>query len=378
MFRYVRVALAAAALLFLAPMMKANPAPDKDGHVLTALWKQYEEARKADRPQKEAEILAKIKKDAQSQRLPADFYDAATRYAETVRRRDWKKAEEARANLKQEVKEFDHPMVTYLWMGDTGVSSDERWAFVKDRGKVFREGHNTALYRGVDGLMDGVMKEYMESDYEYVLWHLLGARPNYLLENDEICKALQTEVAGKYPAEGYLDYYLASRKNSRETRKAALQPLVEKYAGKAISFWPRKDLLQIEFDELNSEKENASATSYQSLYNRCTAYEKERAALRGEEARIAKGCTTVKKLVDTLSSKDVNVRVLGKKAVVTFRNLDKATLTLLQDKKKLQTWNLMNPDRSFYVYDTVKVDLPELADGSYTLEAVNGKLNGIG
>ena len=37
--------------------MNANPAPDKDGHVLTALWKQYEDASKADRPQKEAEIL---------------------------------------------------------------------------------------------------------------------------------------------------------------------------------------------------------------------------------------------------------------------------------------------------------------------------------
>ena len=148
MFRYVRAALAAAALFLIAPLMNAHPAPDKDGHVLTALWKQYEEARKADRPQKEAELLAKIKKDAQSQRLPADFYDAATRYVETVRRRDWKKAEEARKNLKQEVKEFDHPMVTYLWMGDTGVSSDERWAFVRDRGKVFRKGHNTALYRG--------------------------------------------------------------------------------------------------------------------------------------------------------------------------------------------------------------------------------------
>ena len=41
------MALSAVALLLLAPMMNANPAPDKDGHVLTALWKQYEEARQA-------------------------------------------------------------------------------------------------------------------------------------------------------------------------------------------------------------------------------------------------------------------------------------------------------------------------------------------
>jgi hypothetical protein len=52
MFRYVRAALAAAALFLIAPLMNANPAHDRDGHVLTALWKQYEEASKADRPQK--------------------------------------------------------------------------------------------------------------------------------------------------------------------------------------------------------------------------------------------------------------------------------------------------------------------------------------
>ena len=73
MISYFRMALAAVALLFVAPMMNANPAPDKDGHVLTALWKQYEEANKADRPQKEADILSKIKAEAVKQRLAADF-----------------------------------------------------------------------------------------------------------------------------------------------------------------------------------------------------------------------------------------------------------------------------------------------------------------
>ena len=248
------MALAAVALLFIAPMMNANPAPDKDGHVLTALWKQYEEANKADRPQKEAEILTKIKTEAQQQHLPVDFYDAATKYVEVVRRRDWKKANEARGNLEKEVKDFGDPLVTFLWMGDTGSSSDERWAFVKDRSKVFREGHNTALYRGVNGLMDGVLKDFMESDYEYALWRLLGSRPDYLLAARPEQAVPLYEVAGKYPAEGYLAYYAATRKGSRALRKAALEPLVKKYAPQAVSFWPRNDLLQIEFEELNENK----------------------------------------------------------------------------------------------------------------------------
>ena len=49
---------------------------------------------------------------------------------------------------------------------------------------------------------------------------------------------------------------------------------------------------------------------------------------------------------------------------------------LFRSDKTIRTWNLSNPTRSFYVYDTVRVVLPVLGDGAYTLEAVNGKLNG--
>ena len=58
MFRYVRAALAAAAFLLIAPVMNAQSTPDKDGHVLTALWKQFDEASKADPPPKEGGSLS--------------------------------------------------------------------------------------------------------------------------------------------------------------------------------------------------------------------------------------------------------------------------------------------------------------------------------
>ena len=119
--------------------MNAHPAPDQDGHVLTALWKQYQEASKADRPQKEAEILSKIKAEAQKQHLSADFYDAAVKYVETEQRRDWKKRDELRTNLRKEVEAFSDPMVTFLWMGDFGnASSDERWAFAYSAKSVLK------------------------------------------------------------------------------------------------------------------------------------------------------------------------------------------------------------------------------------------------
>ena len=376
MFRYVRAALAAAALFLIAPLMKANPAPDKDGHVLTALWKQYEEANKADRPQKEADILSKIKAEAVKQRLAADFYDAAVRYVESVQRRDWKKRDELRKNLEKEVKDFNEPMVTYLWMSDqAGSPSDARWAFVRDRAEAFRSGHNTALWRGIGSLMGGAMKDFVASDYEYVLWHLLGSRRYDNPEKDELYQALKTEVAGKNPQEGYLAYYVANRTNGKDARKAALEEVARKYAGQAVAFWPRQDLLRIKFGELNDQK--AGSAAYQALYADCLTYEKERKALKGDDAKVVAGINAVKNLVETLTGKGVGVRLEDKDVCVTFRNLDKATLTLREGDKTIKTWNLTNPTRSFYVHDTVRVALPALGDGAYSLEAVNGKQNGI-
>ena len=375
MFRYVRAALAAA-LFLIAPLMNANPEPDKDGHVLTALWKQYEEANKADRPQKEAEILTKIKAEAAKQRLAADFYDAAVKYVESVQRRDWKKREELRKNLEKEVKDFDEPMVTYLWMSEqAGSSSDARWAFVRDRSEAFRAGHNTALYRGIGGLMGGAMQDFVGSDYEYVLWHLIGARRYDNPEKDEIYRTLKAEVAGKNPQEGYLAYYVANRTNGKDVRKAALEAVAKKYAGLPVAFWPRQELLRLRFSELNEQK--AGSAAYQALYADCLTYEKDRKALKGDDAKIVAGCTGVKTLTETLTGKGVGVRLEDKNVCVTFRNLDKATLTLREGDKTVKTWNLANSARSFYVYDTVRVALPKLGDGAYSLEAVNGKLNGI-
>ncbi len=375
MFRYVRAALAAAALFLIAPLMNANPAPDQDGHVLTALWKQYEEASKADRPQKEAEILTKIKAEAAKQRLAADFYDAAVQYVESVQRRDWKKRDELRRNLEKEVKDFDEPMVTYLWMSEqAGSSSDARWAYVLPRAEAFRAGRNSALWRGIGGLMGGAMKDFVTSDYEYVLWHLIGARRYDNPEKDEIYQALLGEVQGKHPGEGYLAYYIANRKYGT-ARKTALEEVAKKYADQSVAFWPRQELLRIRFDELN--KDSAGSAAYQALYADCLAYEKERKAQKGDDAKIVAGCTAVKNLTETLTGKGVGVRLEDRDVCVTFRNLDKATLTLREGDKTLKTWNLANSTRSFYVYDTVRVALPKLGDGAYTLEAVNGKLNGI-
>ena len=88
----------------------------EDGHVLTDLWRRYEDARREDRPQKEAEILSEIKAEALRKHLPVDFYDASTKYVNTVLRRDWKQGDKLREDLEADVKRLNHPLVTFLWM----------------------------------------------------------------------------------------------------------------------------------------------------------------------------------------------------------------------------------------------------------------------
>ena len=162
-------------VLALVGMLNAAAMND-DGHVLTDLWRKYEDARKADRPQKEAEILADIKKQALREHLPVDFYDAATEYVNTVQRRDWKQGNQLREDLEAEVRRFDYPLVTFLWMRQWKHSStDELWAYVKVHSKGF-QGRNPALYRGVDVFLNGTLKPFIRNDKEFVLWNLLQSR----------------------------------------------------------------------------------------------------------------------------------------------------------------------------------------------------------
>ena len=136
-----------------------------DGHQLTGLWKQYDAAHKADLPQKEAEVLSQIKVEAAAKNLPVDFYDAATAYVSAVQRRDWKQRETLREGLEKEVKDFDHPLVTFLWMWEwKSASTAELWAHIQAHASVLKEDNHPALHHGVDGFLNGGLKPFIRND----------------------------------------------------------------------------------------------------------------------------------------------------------------------------------------------------------------------
>ena len=333
-----------------------NLAAMPDGHELTQLWLQYEQAHHADRPQKEAEILSKIKTEAARRKLPADFYDAATQYVYTVQRRDWKKRPELLQGLKADVDRFNFPLVTFLWMKEwDGASPEALKAYIHAHPDGF-DGHHPALYRGVDHYLGGALKPFIASDAEYVLW----AVADY--------DALQEVLAGRYPAAGILEYV----KLEQPYKKEALTALRDKYEGKALALFPEAQLLSLTKEELDRAK--APSSSYEALGAACRRFEVRRKAFKDSEATLAAVCTRVERLLGNLQAQNLSLEVDSTCVKVLFQNLYHANLTLREGKKTLKTWQLANLTRSYYLQDTVTVDLPGLPDGSYTLEAVSGEL----
>ena len=362
-------------MLVLTGIFNAFAMPD--GHVLTNLWKQYEDAQKADRPQLEAELLAQIKEEAIRQHLPVDFYDAATAYVTTVQRRDWKQRDQLRENLAAEVKAFNEPMVTFHWMNNWNrASTDALWAFVQANPEGF-QGHNPAFYRDVSNYLGGRLTPYIGSDKEYVLWRLLKDRYYINVEDDAMYRQLQPLVKGRYPNEAALKYYVINRnyrnEADREKRRRALRALADEYNGKAVSVYPKADLLSMKKVDLDTAK--ASGKEYEALCEEARALEKERQAYKGTEADIAAGCSTAENLVRNLTDSDITVRFQEKNALIVFQNLKEAKVTLTKEGKTLKTWKAVNPVGSFYVKDSLLLALPKLADGDYRVEAVSGKLS---
>ena len=362
-------------MLALLAGIVAIAQPMNDGHSLTSLWKKYDAAHKADRPQLEAQVLSQIKQEALQQHLPLDFYDAATLYVSTVQRRDWKQRDALNKALEEEIAAFDEPIVTFQWMSRWQYASTEAlWAYVQAHPDGFK-GRTSGFYADAGGYLGGALPRFIAGDREYVLWRLLSSRS--VSEKDAIYQALSQEVEGRYPSEAALAYYaVRSRyypKEQWEERRQALGLLAKKYEGKAVSLFPKADLLQMRKEDLDAQK--GSSAAYASLCNSARALEKERQAYTGSEAVIADACHGAESLIGTLTASDVAVSVTDGQIRVLLRNLPGVGVTLRDGKKSLKTWKLKNEKESFYVWDTLSVALPKLADGDYTVEAVNGKLS---
>ena len=368
---------------------KKSAETDSEGHVLVALWADYEQAVSLDRPAKQVEILSKIKSEASEKRLAWDFYDAAKKYVSDAASRNWKLQDSLKLNLGEEIAKFDEPVMSFVWKLSKGDETAEAvFEYVRANAKRLEASCNQPFWTSYDGRSSvpgipgsGFVKEFYANDYQYTLWTLLAKNFYTGKLFADIADALAEYQGNSYPLGAFLEYVKlekswrnADEASSASVKKSALEAFAGKYAGKAVSMFAKAALLEMEFSSLGEKK--AGSDEYKALYDKCAAFEKERTAFSGVESKVVGDLATIENLCIHLTAKSVEVRIKDGKILVLLQNLKSAKLSVSSDEagsKTVLSESLDNPQSSFYVMDTVSVDLPVVDDGDYVIVAKNGK-----
>lgn len=366
---------------------KKSAEADSEGHVLVTLWADYQQAVSLDRPVKQLEILSKIKSEASEKRLAWDYYDAAKKYVSDAASRNWKLQDSLKLKLGEEIAKFDEPVMSFVWKLSKGDESAEAvFEYVRANAKRLEASCNQPFWTSYDGRSSvpgitgsGFVKEFYANDYQYALWTLLAK--NFYTDKlfADIAEALAEYQGDSYPLGAFLEYVKLEKswRNADEktsVKKSGLEAFAGKYAGKAVSMLAKAALLEMEFSSLGEKK--AGSDEYKALYDKCAAFEKERTAFTGIESKVVGDLTTVENLCSYLTAKSVEVRLEDGKILVLLQNLKSAKLSVSSDaagSKTVLSESLANPKCSFYVKDTVSVDLPMADDGDYVIVAKNGK-----
>lgn len=366
---------------------KKSAEADSEGHVLVALWADYQQAVSLDRPVKQLEILSKIKSEASEKRLAWDYYDAAKKYVSDAASRNWKLQDSLKLKLGEEIAKFDEPVMSFVWKLSKGDETAEAvFEYVRANAKRLEASCNQPFWTSYDGRSSvpgitgsGFVKEFYANDYQYALWTLLAKNFYTGKLFADIADALAEYQGDSYPLGAFLEYVKLEKswRNADEktsVKKSSLEAFAGKYAGKAVSMFAKASLLEMEFSSLGEKK--AGSDEYKALYDKCAAFEKERTAFTGIESKVVGDLTTVENLCSHLTAKSVEVRIKDGKILVLLQNLKSAKLSMSPDEagsKTVLSESLANPQCSFYVMDTVSVDLPMVDDGDYVIVAKNGK-----
>ena len=355
----------------------SNTTPAPDNSQVSRLWKDYEAAQRADRPQKQQEILREIKDIAKKERLPWDFYRAGEEFVDVSSSRNWKLRDSLYRQFQKDIEDFDEPVLTFY---NTRDDLNGKAEFLRKYRNRLEKGRNTGFYEADYNLsyeiFSPVLKELIANDWQYALWSIiLGNRWNPG-STEEFTGMLEETLGGKYPDAAFLQFLQARKPGDDFRTKEYMEEYARKYNGKAVALMARQTLLSMEFEELEREGKGTSE-QYRALREKCSAFEKDRKAFNGSEKAIADCCKAVGMLLEQLDEKNVSFSVEDGLLTALLRNLDGITVTVKDSDGKDKIWStrLDNTVKSYYVQDTVKVQLPSFDDGIYNIECSEGKVS---
>lgn len=370
--------LASVSVLMSSVNMKESKKFDGQGHVLVSLWKEYEVARQDDRPEKSAGILERIKKTAASRRLAWDYYDACRKYVSVKSQRNWKLREELEAGFEEEIRNYSDPLLTVLSKMDKR-DADSLPGIIADNAAVLKKSENRGLYMarpffgGRLNVFSDVIVPSLKNDYEYLLWTFLG---QWGLSDENFQKAsglLAEELAGRYPEAALAEYAACMRLGENAGRNDALEAFAKKYESKAVSLAAMQYLMNSKF---RSMENTASSADYLRFRSVLESYEKERRMYRGgADGMIAGKCDGFAELIEEMEAEFVQLDIIDGKAVAETRNIDALDICVVKRKSDTTVFrtSIVNPVRSFYVYDTLYAELPRFDDGEYNIVCYRGK-----
>ena len=363
-------------LLSLNLVGQSDSKVDEHGHRLVKLWSSYYDAKDADLPQQQQEILLKIKKKAKSERLDWDFYDSSLEYIRVSWRRDWTTEEDLSESFTKELEEYDEPILLLLEMRWKN-RSDKFLSVIKEEKDRLLKGYHPHMYVEIGhGVLYGdVLSRVWKNDYEYALWQLLTESVYSYDVKDEGLRLLEENVATGTVQDFFLTCFKMNLLPEKEQLEA-LKALSARYSGQAESLVADALVMRHVFDNMPEE---STSEDYLKLREQLRHYEKIRKTYKtGLDRIIAESVKGFEYLIDKLEEKDMWLSVQDGKVTMALRNLHYLKLQVKDDDRTIYETRLKNPSSRFYVPDTLTHTLPPMDDGEYTITCLDANGESLG
>jgi len=289
---------------------------------LTLLWKEFDFAQQADKPQKELELLSKIGEIANKQHLPYDYYRYLTTNIIVRTNINWKLSDSLSRDMRIKVQEFDEPILSFV----TGYYDCSAVDFLSLNESRLRTSSNTSFYISLGELQSKCVR----NDYEFLVWQS---------GNDEL--------------------FIATLK--------------ERFSEDAVQIYSDSRSLSSVFSRIVNDSKSTEA-DYLKLYESLVSYRKRCDSFKGADADLV-ACWDLSYLERQLKETSFSAQVKNDTLLIRLRNLSSVELKIKQDKKSVHSATVKNPSKRFYIIDTVNYPLPLLDDGTYSLTLSNGSKN---